>query len=93
MTGVQTCALPIWETAQLVAGTVCDLSAKVGVLVESGTASEAPVVPPTVPTTTPPTSTLPVTGSDTGGLLLLGGLLIGGGAAILLVRRRRPRTS
>ena len=74
----------------VVAGTVCDLSAKVGTLVEGGTESQPPTPPP--PPLAPPTptpGTLPVTGSSgLGNLLAIGFVLVSAG--FVLVRRRRP---
>jgi uncharacterized repeat protein (TIGR01451 family)/LPXTG-motif cell wall-anchored protein len=81
----------------VVAGTVCDLSAKVGVLVEEGIESEPPTTTPpsgVSPIQAPPTRTLPVTGgSGFGNLLGIGFVLVSAGALLLLTRRRRSRAS
>ncbi len=79
----------------VVDGTVCDLSAKIGSLVEAQTASEPPpVVVPVVPEpvlVTPPISELPVTGSTgLNTMVTIGFVLLGLGGAVIFARRRRP---
>ncbi len=79
----------------VVAGTVCNLSAKVGTTVVSGTDSESPV-PTTTPVTTPDMTvpaiaSLPVTGaSRISNMLTIGFVLLSLGGLAMFARRRRP---